>query len=117
MSSHVTSTVLSLAAAAQFELTPDDLKQLLQSVCQTLGSDIERITQAIETGDIETATKLLHQIKGFAPVFCAPHLSQLIVQAEQLGKQGRLDDLKQIYINLQPALQALNDEVIAFLAT
>jgi HPt (histidine-containing phosphotransfer) domain-containing protein len=47
---------------------------LLKTLHKTLSTDIPLITELLSKDDVNGANRLLHQVKGFAPVFCVDAL-------------------------------------------
>jgi hypothetical protein len=54
---------------------------------------------------------LLHQFKGFAPVFCVDSLVDLVVQVEAMSKQAPIEALTQAMTPLLEQLTVLQSEV------
>ena len=108
---------LSLEQAMAFVGDKDGVRSLLQTLAQSLEQDIPLVQQHIDRGDVPGANRLLHQFKGFAPVFCTPALVQTIVAVEQLSKGQDLAALRQAYAPLAPQLEGLLQEVRQALAT
>ena len=65
---------LSLERAMDFIGDEDGVLTLLHTLHQTLGDDLSRIAAHVEAGDVQSANFLLHQLKGFVPVFCVDSL-------------------------------------------
>ena len=86
---------------------------LLATLETTLQNDIFQIEQAIHTHHFELLQKIMHQLKGFAPIFCTDELVNGIVQTENLckkttaglGQTTALAACSQLLINLK-GLQA-----------
>ncbi len=102
---------LSVERAMEFIGDADGVNTLLHTLHQTLGDDLPRIATHLEAGDIPSANFLLHQLKGFAPVFCVDSLVDAVVQVEQLSKQGAPADVKAAYSKIAPQLAQLRAEV------
>ena len=65
---------------------------------------------------VHGANRLLHQLKGFTPVFCVDSLVAHVVQVEDMSKQAEAADLRSAYLLLAPKLEALRQEVLAHMA-
>lgn len=78
---------LSMAKAIQYLGDAASAQQLLATLQGTLEKDMPQITSAIETENFEVLQKILHQLKGFAPVFCQDHLVADITHTESLCQQ------------------------------
>ncbi len=77
---------LSMAKAIQYLGDAVSAQQLLATLQGTLEKDMPQITSAIATENFEVLQKILHQLKGFAPVFCHDHLIADIKHTESLCK-------------------------------
>jgi len=75
---------LSMAKAIQYLGDAASAQQLLATLEGTLEKDMPQITSAIATENFEVLQKILHQLKGFAPVFCHDHLIAEIKHTESL---------------------------------
>ena len=107
---------LSIEKAMEFIGDEDSVRTLLETLQQSLADDTPEIQRQLDLGDLAGANRLLHQFKGFAPVFCAPDLVQDIVRVEHLSKGTDLTALREAYAPLAPKLGELLSEVRAFLA-
>mgnify|MGYP000263983419 CR=1 FL=1 len=85
---------LSMAKAIQYLGDAASAQQLLATLQGTLEKDMPQITSAIATENFEVLQKILHQLKGFAPVFCQDDLVTQITHTEALCKHTDRDDLK-----------------------
>ena len=104
---------LSIEKAMEFIGDEDSVRTLLETLQQSLADDTPEIQRQLDLGDLAGANRLLHQFKGFAPVFCVPSLVERIVQIEALSKQpGQLAAVREAYATLGPQLQALLQEVL-----
>ena len=77
---------LSMAKAIQYLGDTASAQQLLATLEGTLEKDMPQINSAIATENFEVLQKILHQLKGFAPVFCHDHLIADIKHTESLCK-------------------------------
>lgn len=115
MSSSLTPQYLSIERAMDFLGDEDGVLTLLNTLHQTLGDDLSRIAAHVEAGDVQSANFLLHQLKGFVPVFCVDSLVELVVHAEHLSKDGAASEVRAAYQTLAPKLAQLRDEVATHL--
>jgi HPt (histidine-containing phosphotransfer) domain-containing protein len=106
---------LSLERALDFIGDEEGVMTLLRTLHQTLGDDLSRIAAHVEAGDVQSANFLLHQLKGFVPVFCVDSLVELVVQAEHLSKAGSAAEVRAAYQTLAPQLAQLQHEVATHL--
>jgi HPt (histidine-containing phosphotransfer) domain-containing protein len=69
------------------------------------------LRQRLADGNTQGVNDLLHQFKGFAPVFCVDSLVDLVVQVEAMSKQASLTALEEAMEPLLNQLTALQAEV------
>ena len=89
---------------------------LLKTLHKTLTTDIALITDLLRKDDVGGANRLLHQVKGFAPVFCVDALVEHVVKVESLSKHGDANEVRAAFGKLSPQLEQLRQEVAAHLA-
>jgi HPt (histidine-containing phosphotransfer) domain-containing protein len=89
---------------------------LLNTLHQTLGDDLPKIQHLLEKDDLHGANRLLHQLKGFTPVFCVDRLVEEVVSVEHLSKHADLSDVRSAYGRLAPQLEQLRTEVATHLS-
>lgn len=89
---------------------------LLKTLHKTLTTDIALISNLLANDDVPGANRLLHQVKGFAPVFCVDALVEHVVQVEALSKHGDTAEVSEAFRKLAPQLEHLRNEVSACLA-
>jgi HPt (histidine-containing phosphotransfer) domain-containing protein len=85
---------LSMAKAIQYLGDAASAQQMLNTLQGTLENDAPRIETAIATENFEVLQKILHQLKGFAPIFCQDHLVAEITQTESLCKHIQTSEEK-----------------------
>ena len=74
------------------------VRHLLATLAQSLAQDLPQVEALLAQGDLAGVNRVLHQFKGFAPVFCVPSLIERIVQVEALSKQiGRASCRERVY--------------------
>jgi HPt (histidine-containing phosphotransfer) domain-containing protein len=108
---------LSIDRAMEFIGDAAGVKGLLVTLQQTLSNDLPRIDQLLAQDDVPGANRILHQLKGFTPVFCVDSLVEQVVSVEGLSKHGEPEEVRQAYGQLAPHLEQLRAEVTAELAT
>lgn len=106
---------LSVERAMDYIGDADGVMALLSTLHQTLGDDLPRIQVLLDQGDMPGVNRLLHQLKGFTPVFCVDSLVARVVEVESLSKHGDLAALRAAYSSLAPQLAQLRAEVAAHL--
>lgn len=89
---------------------------LLKTLHKTLTTDIALVADLLRKDDVGGANRLLHQVKGFAPVFCVDALVEHVVQVEGLSKHGEANEVRAAFAKLSPQLEQLRQEVAAHLA-
>ena len=89
---------------------------LLKTLHKTLSTDIPLITELLSKDDVNGANRLLHQVKGFAPVFCVDALVERVVTVEALSKHADAPEVRNEFSLMAPQLEQLRSEVAAHLA-
>lgn len=115
MSPKPTPIYLSINRAMEFIGDEQGVLSLLKTLQQTLSDDLPRLQALLEKGDVYGANRVLHQLKGFTPVFCVDSLVETVVKVEELSKHADILDLRIAYQQLAPQLEALRQEVLAHL--
>ncbi len=106
---------LSVERAMEFIGDASGVLSLLKTLHQTLGEDLPRIQALLDKDDMHGANRLLHQLKGFTPVFCVDSLVELVVSVEHLSKHGASSEIRAAYSRLAPQLEQLRTEVATHL--
>ena len=104
---------LSIERAMEFIGDPQGVISLLATLQSSLEKDLPEIQARLDAGNLGGANELLHQLKGFAPVFCAEELVSQVVAVEGLSKRSELAPVREAYALLAPRLQQLLAEVVA----
>lgn len=102
---------LNTQRVAEYIGDPAGVGRLLVTLKSTLNTDLPTLRQRLADGDTQGVHDLLHQFKGFAPVFCVDSLVELVVQVEALSKQATAEALQQSMAPLLIQLTALQGEV------
>ena len=102
---------LSVERAAEFIGDHTGVNRLLITLKETLDSDLPAIQQRLDKGDRQGVNDLLHQFKGFAPVFCTDDLVQRVVEVEAFSKSASIEDLRAAMSTLMDQLLTLQAEV------
>jgi HPt (histidine-containing phosphotransfer) domain-containing protein len=108
---------LSIDRAMEFIGDKQSVLSLLKTLHQTLSDDLPRLQALLDTGDVQGANRILHQLKGFTPVFCVDSLVAHVVQVEDMSKHAEAADVSVAYVLLAPKLEALRHEVLAHMAS
>lgn len=93
----------------------DAMNGMLLLLQEALARDVPHISALLLQGDLTTANRLLHSLKGFIPIFCPDALCVHVVRVEGQSKQGLASDLVPAYDALKPELQTLLAEVSDYL--
>ena len=93
------------------------LRLILQTVTTSMKHDIPEIARLLDLGEVSTANRLLHAIKGYVPVFCSDVLIEQVVSTERLSKSGSAETVRPAFALLAPQLQSLLSEVKVYLGT
>lgn len=109
-------TCLSIDRAMEYAGDMEGVLALLGTLKQSLQDDLPTIQTCLDAGDLPGANRVLHQFKGFAPVFCVDALVAQVVRVEGLSKGTDLQAVREAYRQLGPQLQTLLAEVQDHLA-
>lgn len=102
---------LSIARAMEYIGDETGVLSLMRTLRQSLLDDLPRIEQCLAAGNMPGANALLHQLKGFTPVFCTDMLIKDVVDIEALSKHAPPEEVREAYANLAPKLVQLQAEV------
>lgn len=102
---------LSTQRAAEFIGDSAGVNHLLSTLKTTLDNDLPTLSERLAAGDTQGVNDLLHQFKGFAPVFCVDSLVELVVSVEAMSKQAPIEQLRAAMAPLMVQLTALQAEV------
>lgn len=111
--------LLSMVKAIGYLGDGQSAQHLLATLEGTLASDIPQIEAAILAHDFELLQTKWHQLKGFAPVFCADALVEEISETERVCKTPNDSTQGQALMastHLLTQLKLLQSEVNAQLA-
>jgi len=104
-------TCLSIDRAMEYVGDMDGVLTLLGTLQQSLQDDLPKIQTLLDAGDLPGANRVLHQFKGFAPVFCVDALVAEVIRVEGLSKGSDLQAVREAYTRLAPQLTRLLVEV------
>ena len=106
---------LSVASAMEQIGDAQTMFGMLTMLEESLSRDIPGIWQLLSNGDVRAANRLLHTLKGLAPIFCVPSLCQHVTRVEELSKTATAAQVSAAYANLMPDLEQLQSEVSHYL--
>lgn len=107
---------LSIDNAMEYVGDMQGVLALLGTLQNSLQNDLPQIQVLLDANDLPGANRILHQFKGFAPVFCVDELVAEVVHVESLSKGNDAAGTRAAYALLAPKLQQLLVEVQATLA-
>lgn len=90
------------------------LRSILKTVETSLVSSLPEIGQALAVDDVKTVNRLLHSIKGYAPIFCTEALAAQVAQVEGVSKTETAAVLRPLVAALLPQLELLVTEIRAY---
>ena len=102
---------LSIARAMEFIGDANGVLSLLKTLHQTLSDDLPLLQESLDKDDVYGANRILHQLKGFVPVFCVDSLVDRVVEVEALSKHAPIEDLAKAMTPLLEQLSVLKSEV------
>jgi HPt (histidine-containing phosphotransfer) domain-containing protein len=108
---------LSVERAMEFIGDANGVLSLLKTLQQTLSTDLPLIVELLNKDDVHGAHRVLHQLKGFTPVFCVDSLVERVVAIEQLSKHGDAEEVRAAFAQLAPLLEQLRIEVVNHLVS
>jgi len=107
---------LSIDNAMEYVGDMQGVLALLGTLQNSLQNDLPQIQVLLDANDLPGANRILHQFKGFAPVFCVDELVAEVVHVESLSKGNDAAGTRAAYALLAPKLQQLLVEVQTTLA-
>jgi HPt (histidine-containing phosphotransfer) domain-containing protein len=102
---------LSIPRAMDYIGDETGVMSLMHTLRQSLLDDLPRIAQSLADGDVAGANAVLHQLKGFTPVFCTDDLVTQVLRVEALSKQAGVAEVRAAYATLAPLLAQFQAEV------
>jgi HPt (histidine-containing phosphotransfer) domain-containing protein len=88
---------------------------MLAMLQDTLAHDLPQIDDFLCAGDVPSANRLMHALKGFLPIFCSADLCAQVVLVEGMSKDSQSTTVAPAYQALKPQLERLLAEVRAHL--
>lgn len=89
------------------------LHEMLDMLQSSLDRDLPQIRALLSEGDVKSANRLLHALKGFIPIFCTDALCEHVASVELISKTGSAAEVAQAFAPLEPKLQKLQAEIDA----
>jgi HPt (histidine-containing phosphotransfer) domain-containing protein len=91
------------------------MQGMLSMLEESLARDVPRISQLLHEGDVRTANRVLHGLKGFIPIFCIEALCTHVARVEEFSKTAGAAEVSAAYDALVPHLEQLQSEVVEYL--
>ena len=112
---HPVATRLDVARGAGMMGSEAALRKILATVLASLSADVPAMGAALQAGDVATANRLLHALKGYMPIFGSDALIAQVVAVETLSKTGSAAVVQVPYAQLESELQGLLAEIQQYL--
>jgi phosphoglycerate kinase len=91
------------------------LRKILKTVIDSMAGNLPEIQAALNAGDVVTANRLLHAIKGYVPIFATDALVDQVTHIELVSKTEPVAVVAPLYADLAPRLDGLLGEIGSFL--
>ena len=95
----------------------ETLLLILQTVLDSLASDVAAIQKWESEGELRSIKRTLHAMKGFVPLICADGLVQKVRLAEELDPMQKPKEAASAYRELLPMFEQLRVEVTAYMSS
>lgn len=93
----------------------EHVQPMIELLLSTVPADLEQIDTHLQADDRASAHRVLHQLKGFLPMFCAEGFGQDLREVTSLLKDGDPSGFDQKFPSVRARLQQLCDEAQAYL--
>ena len=91
-------------------------RELLEAFMEDSPKRKESLGEALDAGDLDTASQLAHSLKGMCGVVRADDLVSISLSMEHTSKTGNLEKVRGQYAQFLELLDLVHAEVQAFLA-
>lgn len=115
MSAHFSSN-LDVARGVSMMGSEASLRKILKTVQSSMAGNLPEMAQALAQGDVVSFNRLLHAIKGYAPIFASDALVAQVTTLEETSKTEPATTVAPLYAELAPRMEALLAEIQHFLA-
>jgi HPt (histidine-containing phosphotransfer) domain-containing protein len=92
------------------------LRKILKTVQDSMAGNLPEMAQALAKDDVASFSRLLHAIKGYAPIFASDALVAQVTELEKTSKTESVTTVAPLYAELAPCMEALLGEIRSFLA-
>ncbi|MCW2312254.1 Hpt domain-containing protein [Rhodoferax antarcticus] len=113
--SNPVATRLDVARGADMMGSEAALRNILATVLVSLSADVPSMDAALQAGDVASANRMLHALKGYVPIFGSDALIEQVVSVEKLSKTESATVVQVAYAQLGPELHGLLAEIQYFL--
>lgn len=91
------------------------LNMILRTALLSLTDDLPAIGRELEAGDVSAASRRMHGIKGYLPIFCSDQLVSEFFALQQLSKTVSAATMVVGFSAMQPLLERLLGEIQQYL--
>ncbi|MEY4265874.1 MAG: hypothetical protein RIS90_409 [Pseudomonadota bacterium] len=95
--------------------SPEALSMILRTALLSLSEDVPAIGRELEAGDVRAASRRMHGIKGYLPIFGADRLVSDFFALEHLSKTAAAAPLVVGFSALRPQLERLLADIRQYL--
>lgn len=88
--------------------------ELIDAFLEDAPRRVGDLDAALSAGDLSTATKLSHSLKGMCGVIRSDTLSKLALEMEFAGREGRLETVREKFVRFADALEQASALMAAF---
>ncbi len=93
---------LDIARGVDLMGSEEALAEILDTVSTSLIAVVPDIRNALEADDVALANHVLHDLKGYAPIFCADELAEQVAQVELISKTESSEVVTPLFARLAP---------------
>mgnify|MGYP002338727415 CR=1 FL=1 len=91
------------------------LQEILEQLVQEMPQRLEGIKNSLQNGDVQSAYRYAHSIKGMAGTISAPRLQDAAFRMESMGATGGLSRMQELMPELEKELQTLQQVLERYL--
>ncbi len=88
---------------------------ILETVLESLDSNLPEIRNALNAGDVSLANSHLHAIKGYVPLMCTEKVVEMVTHVEGVSKSATAEVVLPLYDTLEPILKQLLLEIQSYI--
>jgi histidine phosphotransfer protein HptB len=94
------------------DMGADFMLEVLHTFCEDASHQMQIMQSALDQGDVPTFTRAAHSLKSTSMTLGALSFSGLVSEMELLGRQGKLEDSREKYLQLQGAVEPLQQALM-----